>query len=147
MKRYLLNSFASLLILMGCSALAADDSSALQGKWSVQKTAEDGKTITQTVEFKKDKFIFELKKDDKTLHAEGDIKIEKQGPFKSIRFYHIKAGETADDLQEVGEERTLIYVLDDNTWTAATNFEEDHTNEKQTIDVYKRVTKKAADAK
>jgi len=85
---------------------------------------EQGQKITQTIEIKKDKFIFEiLNEGQAVLHAEGDVKFEKLGPFSSVHFSHIRAGESASNLQDVDEERTSVYLFDDDTWTMASNFD------------------------
>ena len=61
----------------------AQDAQRLAGKWSVQKTNDQGQSFTQTVEVKGYKFVFEIAGADgqAALHAEGDIKLEKLGPF------------------------------------------------------------------
>src|SRR6516225_7541701 len=84
-------------------ALAADDLNSLAGKWSVKKANSEGQYVTQTIEVKKDKFTFEILAADGRLllHAEGDLKLEKLGPFSSARFWHIRAGESATDLNDV----------------------------------------------
>src|SRR5437764_14462548 len=87
--------------LLAPSARKADDAELLAGKWSVNKT-EQGQKITQTIEIKKDKFTFEiLNEGQPLLHAEGDVKFEKLGPFNSVHFSHIRAGESASNLQDV----------------------------------------------
>ena len=114
-------SFA--LSLLAPSALLADDAELLAGKWSVNKT-EQGQKITQTIEIKKDKFTFEILNEGQALlHAEGDVKFDKLGPFSSVRFFHIRAGDSASNLQDVDEERTSIYLIDGDTWTMASNFD------------------------
>ncbi len=97
MKRLLLNLTLG-ASLFAPNAIRADDAELLAGKWSVKKS-EQGQNITQTIEIKKDKFTFEiLNEGQAVLHAEGDVKFEKLGPFNSVRFFHIRAGDSATNL-------------------------------------------------
>ena len=139
MKRLLLN-FSFAFTFLAASVLFADDSDKLSGKWSVKKTGDSGQTFTQALEIKKDKFIFEIQGPDGNvaLHAEGDVKFEKAGPFNVAHFLHIRAGQSASDLQEVSEERRNVYVMDGDHWLMASNFEEDR-DQKPSLDVYQRV--------
>ncbi len=146
MKRLLLSISAAALFWTTCTVLAADDSAALAGKWLVKKTNDQGQSFTQTIEVKKDKFIFQIigSDDQVAIHAEGDIKLQKLGPFNSIRFSHIRGGQSADNLDDVDDEYTLIYVLDEDTWSVAMNFDKQHDQQKPGVDVYKRVKATAA---
>src|SRR5579862_4869387 len=126
MKRLLLN-FSLGITLLAASTLFADDAEQLAGKWSVKKLNDQGETFTQTIEVKKNKFVFEILGADgqPALHAEGDLKLEKMGPFNSARFTHIRAGLAGGDLQDVDEERTSVYMIDGDTWMVASNFDAD----------------------
>lgn len=119
----------------------ADDAAALAGKWSVKKVNNEGQNITQTVEVKKDKFIFEIlgSDDSVVLHAEGDLKLEKQGPFSVVRFFNIRAGDSSSNLQDVDDVYTSIYVLDDDAWTMASGFDKQREGQKPSLDVYHHV--------
>ena len=68
--------------------LATDDAEALAGKWSVKKVSEQGQAYTQTITIKKDKFVFQILGGEGRvfLHAEGDLKLEKVGPFSAVHF-------------------------------------------------------------
>jgi len=138
-KLFLTTSLCTFLI--GTAAFAADDLSQLAGKWSVKKTNDEGQSFTQTIEIKKDKFIFRMMgADDSTvLYAEGDVKLEKAGPFDSAKFFHIRGGQSASNLQDVDEEYVSIYVLDGDTWTMAANFDKQRERQKPSLDLYKRV--------
>ena len=138
MKRTL----ASILVLSAFVTVttltaSADDLESLSGKWSLKKKSPEGQPITQSVEIKKDKFTFEIKDGDgKTvLYAEGSIKLEKLGAFKSIKFFNIKAGQSASSTESVDEERQSVYQLGDGTWTLAANFDAVR-DEKPSVDVY-----------
>jgi len=87
MKGLSLNfSFATLLFV--ATTLLADDTEILIGKWTVKKVDDQGQKFTQTIEVRKDKFIFQiLAADDQVvLHAEGDLKLARLGPFNFARF-------------------------------------------------------------
>jgi len=144
MKQLLLSL---LVVLSTFCASAADDLATLTGKWSIKKTNDQGEKYTQTLEIKKDKFVFQMLGADGqvTLHAEGDVKLEKLGPFNSIRFFHIRAGGSASSLDDVDDEYVSVYVLDDDTWTMAANYDKQRDQQKPSTDVYRRV--KAATAK
>src|SRR3954464_7850520 len=133
-KNYLLAA-----ALFASSTLFAGDAETLIGKWSTKKTNEDGDKVTQTMEIKKDKFIFQVLKSDNTvaLYATGDFKTEKLGPFNSARFSHIRGGPNSSDLNDVDDEYVCIYTLDGDTWTMATNFDKER-EKKPAIDVYTR---------
>ena len=130
----------------GLSCLAAEDSSSLSGKWSTKKTNDQGQSFTQTIEVKKDKFVFEIvgADDNVVIHAEGDLKLEKLGPFSSAKFHHIRGGSSAGNMEEVDDEYVSIYVLDGDSWTLSTNFDKQRENQKPGVDVYKRVKAAAA---
>ena len=82
--------------------------------------------------------------DDKVaLYAEGDIKLEKLGPFNSIKFYNIKAGLSSSETQPVDEERASIYQLGEGSLTVASDFEADR-NQKPSLDVYSKAPAAAA---
>jgi len=112
----------------------------LSGKWSTKKVNDQGDSYTQTVEIKKDKFIFQIlgADDNVVIYAEGDFKAEKLGPFNSARFFHVRGGQSSADLQDVDDEYTSIYVLDGDTWMLTSNFDKDR-NQKPSLDVYHRV--------
>lgn len=119
----------------------ADDAEALSGKWSVKKVNDQGQNITQTIEVKKDKFVFEIltAEDTVVLHAEGDLKLEKLGPFSSARFYHIRAGSSASNLDDVEDVYVSIYSLDGDNWTMASNFDKQRDGQKPGVDIYRHL--------
>src|SRR5437867_405976 len=141
MKR-LLFSFSFFATLFTATALFADDAQVLTGKWSTKKANEQGQSFTQTLEVKKDKFVFQIlgADDQVVLYAEGEVQLKKLGPFNSARFFHIRGGQSSADLQDVDEERESVYMIDSekDTWTVASNFDQDR-QQKPSIDVYRRV--------
>src|SRR5262245_50058009 len=124
-----------------CAAVAADDLAALSGKWSAKKVNDQGQNYSQTLEIKKDKFIFKILGGDDSvvLYAEGDFKLEKIGPFNSAKFYHIKGGQSASNLEEVDDEYVSIYTLVSDTWTMASHFDNKREHQNAAVDAYKRV--------
>ena len=144
MKRVLLTiSIASLSFLQ---IARADDLESLAGKWSIKKTNDQGQNVIQTIEVKKDKFVFEILSSDESvvLHAEGDFKLEKLGPFSVARFSHIRAGGSASNMDDVDDTYTSVYTLDEDSWTLATNFDKQRDGQKPSADVYHHVKAKAA---
>jgi hypothetical protein len=141
MKRLLLSV---LFAATGFTAftLLADDAQFLTGKWSVKKVNDQGQSYSQTLEIKKDKFVFQIlsAEDQVVLYAQGDVELKKVGPFNSARFYHVRGGQSSSDLQDVDEERQVAYMIDTekDAWIVASNFDADR-EEKPSIDVYKRV--------
>jgi hypothetical protein len=115
----------------------------------VKKTNDQGQNVTQTIEVKKDKFVFQIigADDNVVIHAEGDLKLEKLGPFSSAKFYHIKGGPSADNMQDVDDEFVSVYVLDEDTWTVSSNFDKQRENQKPGVDVYRRLKTPAATPK
>ena len=127
------------------SQLFADDRETLAGKWETKKLNEGGASYKQTIEVKKDKFIFQILdgEDHVVLHAEGALKFEKLGPFNSVRFFDVKGGSSPSNLEEVDDEYSAVYTLDADHWTIAANFDKER-DQKPSLDVYQRV--KSADA-
>jgi hypothetical protein len=135
--------------LLTCTAAFADDLESLAGKWSVKKVSSQGRNITQTIEVKRDKFVFEIRTEDDSvaLHAEGDFKVEKLGPFSAARFYNIRGGRSATDLEDVDDVYVSVYTLDGDSWIMATNFDKQRDGQHPSMDVYRHVKAAAAVAK
>jgi uncharacterized protein (TIGR03067 family) len=146
----------AILTVLGFAAVCAtpafgDDLEALAGKWSCQKTNEDGQRYTQQIEIKKDKFTFKItdKDGDTMIYAEGKPKLEKVGPFNAISFTAIQAGQSATQLDPIDDTYTSIYKLDGDTWLLVMNFDKERGEQfKPALDVMRKVTtpKKEADA-
>jgi hypothetical protein len=143
MKKLIHLTAALTLLTLSTLTVRPDDLSQLEGKWSVKKTNNDGQAFTQVIEIKKDKFKFSIVGADNQvrLYAEGDIKLEKLGPFSSVKFANIKAGASAADLQPIDDDRQSIYQLGESGWTVASNFDKDRDNQKPSIDTYVKAGK------
>lgn len=142
MKTIILFRVGVFALLLAASSAFAGDLEMLAGKWSVKKTNDQGQSYTQTIEIKKNKMTFTMAGADGQvrLFATGDIKLEKLGPFSVMKITNLEAGQSASDLKSVDDDRTLIYQISDDSWTAATNFDKER-EEKPSLDVYKKVTK------
>jgi hypothetical protein len=134
-------SLAVAATLCSFVAEAAEDLEALAGKWSVKRVNDQGQEYTQTITIKKDKFVFQiLGADDRlVLHAEGDLKLDKLGPFNAAHFVNIRAGRSASDLRDVDDDHVSIYRLEGDAWTMATNLDKERERQKPSLDVYRRV--------
>lgn len=121
--------------------LLADDLETLAGKWSVKKTSQQGQDYTQTITIKQDKFLFQIvgAEDRLVLYAEGEVKLDKLGPFNAVHFMNIRAGRSASDLQDVNDDHVSIYRLEGDTWTVAANFDKERQRQKPSLDTYRRV--------
>jgi hypothetical protein len=137
----LLFSIAAAAGLFSFVAEAADDLEALTGKWSVKKVNDQCQNYTQTIAVIKDKFIFQIVgADDRVvLYAEGDLKLDKLGPFNAAHFVNIRAGRSASDLRDVDDDHMSIYRLEGDALTMASNFDKERERQKPSVDVYQRV--------
>jgi uncharacterized protein (TIGR03067 family) len=139
MKTFISRICAATLLV--ATAALADDLESLAGKWSVKKVNSQGQNVTQTIEVKKDKFVFQVLSADDTvlLYAEGDFKVEKLGPFNAARFSHIRGGSSASSLDDVDDVYVSIYTLDGDGWTVASNFDKQRDGQNPSVDVYRHV--------
>lgn len=130
--------FLSTMLLLPAAEKTGLD--ALQGKWIVKKTNEEGQSFTQTIEIKKDKLTFSIAGADGQVRffAKGVLKAEKLAPFNVVRLSDLEAGGSADDTQPVNDDRVSIYVLEDDKLTIASNFDKVREDQKPALDVYTR---------
>ncbi len=138
---HLFFSLAVAATLSSSFSAAGDDLEALAGKWSVKKVNDQGQDYMQTITVKKDKFVFQIvgAEDRLVLYAEGDLKLDKLGPFNAAHFVNIRAGRSAADLRDVDDEHVSIYKLEGDAWTLVSNFDKDRERQKPSLDVYHRV--------
>ena len=131
----LLFPFIVIGTLASSVAGAADDLEALAGKWSVKKVNDQGQAYTQTIALKKNKLIFQIMGGDNNvvLYAEGDLKLERLGPFNAVHFLNIRAGRSPSDLRDVADEFVSIYRLEGDSWTVVSNFDKDRERRKPSI--------------
>ena len=152
MKKQIVSTLLVLGFATACvTPVFGQDLEALAGKWSCQKTNEDGARYTQQIEIKKDKFTYKItdKDGDTQIYAEGDIKLDKAGPFKTIVLSNIKAGQSSTQIDPIDDTFTSIYKLDGDVCLMVMNFDKDRGEQfKPSLDVMRKVAapKKAADA-
>jgi uncharacterized protein (TIGR03067 family) len=147
---------ASILTILGFAAVCGtpafgQDLEALAGKWTCQKTNEDGQRYTQQIEIKKDKFTYKIsdKDGDTLIYAEGDVKLDKAGPFKTMVLSNIKAGQSPTQIDPIDDTFTSIYKLDGDVCLMVMNFDKERGEQfKPSLDVMRKAApaKKAADA-
>ena len=144
--RQSMKTFRLLAALVGLLAatprLQADDLEKIAGKWSVNRTNDQGQAYSQTLEVKKDKLTFKIIGGDGSLrlYATGDVKLEKCGPFSVIKITNIKAGQSEGEASPVDDDRTMIYQIGVTTWTIASNFDKERSQEPR-VEVYTKVDK------
>jgi hypothetical protein len=129
MKRTFFNLTATLgFSWLGASLVFADDLPALSGKWTAEKTDDQGRSYQQILEFNGSKFVFKIMRgQDIGLYAKGDVKTEHLGPFNTAKFFNIQGGRSDSDLQPVEDDRTVIYRLGENELTTATDFDKERS--------------------
>lgn len=125
----------SYVITLACLALLAtsaraDEWDKFNGKWTAKKSNDEGRSWTQVIEIDKGKFKFRMlsSSGETRLYAEGDLKLERHGPFSALKFHNIKGGESADSLEPVDDDRTVIYQMGYNTMTLAVDFDKEREN-------------------
>lgn len=140
MNRTFVHVVRALLLGFAISLSAhAADSDALQGKWKADKEI-NGEKATFNLELKQDKFTFELRGSDGEVRfvVKGNVKLEKQGPFKSITLSDIEGGQSMSDLQAISDVRSFVYVTGYRSLTLAGNFDRGRENEEANLTVYRK---------
>jgi hypothetical protein len=133
-----------LLSVFAISALVipsalADDLSALSGKWVATRNDDQGRSAKQVLEIKQNKFTFQVLREEQiALFAEGEVKAEPAGSLSIARFFNIRGGSSAADLQPVDDERTIVYKLDNEELFVAVNFDKGRS-EAPTVTRYTKV--------
>lgn len=129
-----------LTTIVSLTAAEGPSLDSLQGKWTTKKTNSEGQAYTQTIEIKKDKLTFKIARADGEVRlvAKANVKTEKLGPFNTLKIFDIEAGSSMDALQAVNDERTNIYVLDEDQLTMVVNFDKIRDIRKPSMDTYVR---------
>jgi hypothetical protein len=111
----------------GVRCAMADDLESLAGKWVADRDNAQGQDFKQVLTIKQNKFTFEIQREGGrvALHAEGDVKTERLGPFKVAKFFNIQGGNSASDLQPVDDDRTVFYTLNGDEIIVAQNFDKE----------------------
>jgi uncharacterized protein (TIGR03067 family) len=143
MKSQLLVTVFILAIGLFASPAFSEELSAFAGKWTCQKTNEDGQRYSQTIEIKKDKFTFKvLSPDGETrLYAEGDVKLDKSAPFQIVIFSNVKAGGSSSDTTPIEDTYTSIYkFVDSDSLLVVMNFDKERDEQQRPrLDDYRKV--------
>jgi len=134
-----------LLTTLGSATAFADDLDALTGKWVAERNDAQGRAVKHVLEINKNKFKLQMTRvaDDRSLVAEGDVKVEALGPFKTAKFYNLQGGSSPSDLQPLDDERTVVYTLGAGEMTMAVNFDKERNEPPSVL----KFTKAAAEAK
>ena len=130
MKKTILSLISVVAVsTLGTLCMYADDLEALGGKWVAERKDAQGDVVKQALEIKKNKFTFKVLREggQTALHAEGEVKTERLGPFKVAKFFNIQGGSSASDLQPVDDDRTVFYTIDGNELTVAENFDKERS--------------------
>ena len=75
------------------------------------------------------------------MNAQEFSDFEKSGPFNVVKFTDIKAGSSESDVSAIDDDHVSIYVLGDNTWTVAANFDKERDDQKPSLDLYTKAAK------
>ncbi len=131
MKKIILSLVAVAIVSsLGTLCAWADDLEALAGKWVAERDNARGLSLKQAIEIKGNKFTFKVLRTSGptvviVLYAEGEVKAERLGTFKTAKFFNIQGGTSASDLQAVDDDRTVFYALEGNELTVAENFDKE----------------------
>jgi hypothetical protein len=128
----------SLCLLLAGPAFAAENPELanLQGKWECRKE-ENGQMATLTMEIKGSKLLFRMVNGTSFL-ATADLKIEKHGPFKTFTSTNIKVGLAEDSLQDVDEEYSHVYQIQDGKLYVTSNFDRPR-DRAPALDIYRKI--------
>lgn len=131
-------ALATLLGVMGTSAVFGQALTDLQGKWTLKKNSDRYGDVTQTLEVKDNAFTYRIqnKSGDTLLYAKGTVKVEKLGPFKCAKFTDIQGGNSEDSLEAANDDRTALYSTGWNSLTFAMNFDAYRDGEDPSADTY-----------
>ena len=141
MKKHLFITLLVAVVGLAASGAAwAQSFSDIQGKWTLKKKSSRFGDVTQTVEFKDNAFTYKItgKDGDTVLYAKGKAKVEKLGPFSTVKLTDIEGGTSESNLQAAGDDRTVIYTTGWNTLTVAVNFDRSRDGEDAESDTYNK---------
>jgi len=140
MMNTLTKLFGALLLgVVLCSTALAAEIDAVQGKWKADQEL-NGQKVVFHLDVKGDKFRFEAKSSDgaSLMIAKGKVKVEQNGPFKTLVLHGIEWGQNESDLQPVDDTRSYAYVSGWQSMTLAGNFDRERDNEKPSITIYRK---------
>src|SRR5436190_15303425 len=118
----------------------ASDLAALQGRWTVARTNQEGQVYSQVLQFENDQLTFQLLSADSKVRfvSRGTIKTTKAAQLDLLSITGIRAGRSEDEMQPVDDARTLVYTVRDSDLFLASNFDRVRQNEKPATETYVR---------
>lgn len=118
----------------------------LQGIWTGKRTSDSGTELNQTLDISGTKITYTLATldGDVRLVAKGSMKLEKAAGLHVMKFTDIEAGRSESELQAVGEERTIVYLVDDDRLSLANSFDRVRDGETPRVDSYTLKERKKA---
>ncbi len=137
---FVLSTWCLSLTVASVAAADASGLDALQGAWLGKRTNQEGQAVSQVLEFKKDRLTFKIvgADGDLRLFAKAAVAVQKLGPFQTLKVTDIQAGRSEDSTEAVDDERTSVFVLDDDTLTLASNFDKVRADQPARAETYSR---------
>jgi hypothetical protein len=137
----MMKAICGVLFLGAAIAGAAEISPALkslQGKWTGERSNNEGRTAKVSLEIKDDKLTFKSMDSDGTLRlfAKGTVKIEKAGDLRILIATDLRAGRSEDNLEPVDDDRASVYILREGKLYLGSGFDKARDNERPRVDEY-----------
>src|SRR5689334_16055665 len=101
MNRKLAQIAAAIMVACACIRDDASDLTALQGRWTIAKTNQEGQAYSQLIQIENDQLTFQIiRADSKVLFfSKGTVKVTKTPPFDVMSITGMRAGRSEDDMQ------------------------------------------------
>jgi len=135
-------------IIVGCASISsnASDLAALQGRWTVAKTSQEGQAYSQVLQFENDQLTFQILGSDSKVRliSKGTVKSTKAGPLDLLSISGLRAGRSEQEMQPVDDTRTLVCTVRDGRLFLASNFDRVRENETPGAETYVRAADSAA---
>jgi hypothetical protein len=144
-NKYFALFFVTGLMAVVTSAARGSDLDEIAGSWSASKTNATGASYKQTLEFKKDHFVFQILDNSggTVLYADGKVKVDRAGDLRVAKLTDIQYGKSKDDLQSADDDRTDIFTVRDDKLILATNFDKERDSQEPQTETYVKVIAKA----
>src|SRR5688572_5873256 len=140
MKTRILEVAAALIAVCAPIQHQASELDALQGRWVITKTNQEGRVFSQVIEVQKDQFTFQILDADSQLRftSKGTAKATRSAPFDLLTVTDIRAGRSPEQMDAVDDTRAFVYTVRDNNLILASNFDKVRANEKPGAESYLR---------
>ena len=131
---------ALLAAALTAGSLQAAEIDAIVGKWSADREI-NGQKVRFVLQIRTNAFEFEIQDTSGVpqFFAKGKARAEKAGAVRTLTLTDIEGGQDKNDLQSVGDDRTLVYITGYQTLTVASNFDRERDNDPATVTVYRKV--------